>query len=300
MNPSLAPAYPGRLRVWILAARPPTLSAAVVPVLVGSAVAASVGKFQPGPFLAALLTAILIQIGTNFANDYFDYRKGADTAQRLGPPRVTQQGWIAPETIRTATLVTFGLAALLGLYLVYVGGAPILAIGVLSMAAGVLYTGGPFPLAYHGLGDLTCFVFFGLVAVLGTTYLHTGAWSSAALVAAIPVACLVTAIIVVNNLRDIDTDRTSRKHTLAVLLGRQGTRAEYGLLLLAAYLVPLARWLAGAASLWFWLPWLTLPLAAPLVRIVLTQRGRALNPVLRGTARLHLLFGALFALSLLI
>ncbi|MBI3978172.1 MAG: 1,4-dihydroxy-2-naphthoate polyprenyltransferase, partial [Chloroflexi bacterium] len=281
------------------AARLPTLPAAVVPVLVGTAAGAAAGSFRPLPFVAALVAAVLIQVGTNLANDYFDYRKGADTAARLGPVRVTQSGLIAPAAVRRATVLTFGLAALVGLYLVAVGGWPILVVGLLSIAAGVLYTGGPWPFGYHGLGDLFVFIFFGLVAVVGTFYLHTGTATGAAFVVAIPVALLVTAILVVNNLRDIDTDRAAGKHTLAVRLGRRATRIEYVLLVAVAYVVPLVYWLAGSPSGWFWLPWLTLPLAISLVRVVVGQTGPVLNGALRGTARLHLLFGVLFAVSLL-
>ena len=294
------PARPGRVRAWLLAARPATLSAAVVPVLVGSAVGATEGRFRPLPFVAALVASVLIQVGTNLANDYFDYRKGADTEARLGPLRVTQGGLLAPETVRAGAIVTFGLAALIGLYLVAVGGWPILVIGLLSIAAGVLYTAGPWPLGYHGLGDLLVFVFFGVLAVTGTAYLHTGAFGSGAFVASIPVGLLVTAILVVNNLRDIDTDRAAGKRTLAVRIGRHATRVQYVLFVTGAYCVPLGRWLAGAASAWWWLPWLTLPLAARLARAVWTQEGRPLNRALKGTGQLHLLFGALFALSLLL
>lgn len=293
------PARPSPLRAWMLAARPPTLPAAVVPVLVGSAAVARLG-FRPLAFLAALLAAVLIQIGTNFANDYFDFHKGADTAERLGPVRVTQSGLIAPTTVRNAMVLVFGLAALVGLYLVLIGGWPILLIGLLSIAAGVLYTGGPFPLAYNGLGDLFVFIFFGLVAVCGTAYLHVGAVPAAAWWAALPVALIVTAIIVVNNLRDIDTDRKARKHTLAVLLGRRAARAEYAGLLAGAYaLLPLGV-LLGYAGPWALLPLLTLPLALAQLRIVLAEQGRPLNRALGGTGRLHLIFGVLLALGLLL
>ncbi|MBK9711056.1 MAG: 1,4-dihydroxy-2-naphthoate polyprenyltransferase [Kouleothrix sp.] len=292
-------ARPSTAKIWLMAARPPTLPAAVVPVLVGSAAVAGMA-FRPLPFVAALLAAVLIQIGTNFANDYFDFHKGADTAERLGPVRVTQSGLLPPSTVRAAMIVVFGLAALIGLYLVLVGGWPILAIGLLSIAAGVLYTGGPYPLAYHGLGDLFVFVFFGLVAVCGTAYLHTGTVPAAAWFAALPVAMIVTAIIVVNNLRDIDTDRLAGKHTLAVLIGRRATRAEYLALVALAYLLLPLGVLLGLTSAWALLPLLTLPLAVQMVRTVLAEQGRPLNRVLAGTGRLHLLFGALFALGLLL
>ena len=289
------PIRPGPLQTWVLAARVPTLPAAVVPVLVGTAAAWSDGYFRAGPFVAALLASLLIQIGTNFANDYFDFRKGADTAERLGPVRITQSGLVPPETVRTATMLVFGLAALLGVYLTIVGGLPILVIGLLSIAAGVLYTGGPWPLAYHGLGDLTVFIFFGLVAVVGTVFLHAGAVSMAAFVYALPVAALVTAILVVNNLRDIATDRVAGKRTLAVRLGPAGARIEYLLLILVAYLAPLLAWWFLDASAWLLLPWLTLPVAVLLIRTVFTQAGRPLNVALAGTGRLHLLFGVLWA-----
>jgi 1,4-dihydroxy-2-naphthoate octaprenyltransferase len=291
---------PGPLRTWVLAARVPTLPAAVVPVVVGTAVAWVDGQVRWLPFLAALVAALLIQIGTNLANDYFDFRKGADTADRLGPVRVTQSGLVPPETVRAATALTFGLAALIGLYLVVVGGLPILVIGLLSITAGVLYTGGPWPLAYHGLGDLTVFLFFGFVAVVGTTYLHTGAVSPLAIVAALPVAALVTAILVVNNLRDIGTDQLAGKRTLAVRFGARGTRIEYLLLVGGAYLVTLASWLVIGVPGGFWLPWLTLPLAIHLVRVVFTQEGRPLNAALAGTGRLHLAFGLLWAAGILL
>ena len=298
MQADFLPTRPGPIRTWVLAARVPTLPAAVVPVLVGSAAAWSAGAFRPWPFLAALLASLLIQIGTNLANDYFDFRKGADTGERLGPVRVTQSGLVPPGTVRNAAMLTFGLAALIGLYLVAAGGWPILVIGVFSIAAGVLYTGGPWPLAYHGLGDLTVFLFFGLVAVVGTAYLHTQAIWPVTFVYALPVASLVTAILVVNNLRDIDTDRAAGKRTLAVRLGRQGTRVEYVALVAVAYLVPLVTWLATGAPRWSWLPLLTLPLAVKLIRIVSTQEGRPLNAALAGTGRLHLVFGVLWALGI--
>jgi 1,4-dihydroxy-2-naphthoate octaprenyltransferase len=299
MSMQASPARPSPARAWVMAARPPTLPAAVVPVLVGTAAVYGLG-FRPLPFLAALLASVLIQIGTNFANDYFDFHKGADTAERLGPVRVTQSGLIAPDTVRNAMIGTFALAALVGLYLVIVGGWPILIIGLLSIAAGVLYTGGPFPLAYNGLGDVFVFIFFGLVAVCGTAFLHVGTVPAVAAFAALPVALIVTAIIVVNNLRDIDTDRAARKRTLAVLMGRRATRIEYLLLVGGAYaLLPLGL-LLGLTGAWSLLPLLTIPLAVQQARTVLTEQGRPLNRALGGTGRLHLIFGVLFAIGLML
>ncbi len=298
--PLAARSRPGRFKAWLLAFRLPTLSAAIVPVLVGSAVAANSGHFRLAPFLAALIAALLIQIGTNLANDYFDFRKGADNAERMGPVRVSQSGLIAPTTVRTAAIIAFGLSALVGAYLIAVGGWPILMIGVLSILAGVLYTGGPWPLGYNGLGDLLAFTFFGLIAVVGTFYLHAGHVTEDAIVAAIPVGLLVTAILVVNNLRDIDSDRAAGKRTLAVLIGREATRVQYLLFVAAAYLLVGARSWFDAGSDWLWLPLLTLPLAVWLSRAILGQEGKSLNPVLRRTSMLHLSFGVLFAASLVI
>lgn len=283
-----------------MAARLPTLPAAIVPVLVGTAVGIRAGTFRPIVFIAALVASTLIQIGTNLANDYFDFRKGADTTERLGPTRVTQAGLLAPNTVLLGTIIVFGCAALIGLYLVSVGGLPILIVGVLSIAAGVLYTAGPFPLAYHGLGDLFVFIFFGLVAVMASMYLQTDTLTLAAFIASLPVAMIVTAIIVVNNLRDIDTDRKTNKYTLAVILGRTGTRIEFTLLIVLAYLILLMAWLVGIFSIGAMLAWLTLPLALHVTRIVWTEQGRPLNRGLIGIGRLHLFFGILFALGLLV
>jgi 1,4-dihydroxy-2-naphthoate octaprenyltransferase len=283
-----------------MASRIPTLPAAVVPVLVGSATALADGAFRPIAFVAALLASLLIQIGTNLANDYFDHQKGADTPDRLGPVRVTQSGLIPPATVRNAMLLCFALAAACGAYLVAVGGWPILVIGLLSIAAGILYTGGPFPLGYNGLGDIFTFIFFGVVAVVGTDYLHTEQFRAVAFLASLPVAMLVTAIIVVNNLRDAPTDRRAGKRTLAVIFGERFARTEYALLVIGAYLLLPVVWMWGGASPFTLIAWLSAPLAMPLLDAVAKDRGKALNASLRGTARLHMLFGALMALGLLL
>lgn len=288
-------------RAWLLAARPATLPAAVVPVFVGTAAAVGEGRFRLGPFVAALAASLLIQVGTNYANDYFDYRKGADAPGRLGPVRLLQAGLAQPGAVLRAALLCFGLAALIGLYLVAVGGWPILLIGVLSIVSGIAYTGGPYPLGYNGLGDLFVFIFFGLVAVTGTYYLHTGAVSALAWWASVPVGLLVTNILLVNNVRDIETDRAVGKRTLAVRIGREASRGQYVLFLAAAYLVPLGMWLGGLVGPFFWLPWLTLPLAYTAARGVLRHTdGPTLNLMLKATGRLHLLYGVLFAASLLV
>ncbi len=291
---------PSAARAWLVASRPATLPAAVVPVLVGTAAAVQDDFFRLGPFLAALAASLLIQIGTNFANDYFDYQKGADTAERLGPIRLLQAGIASPQQVLRATPLAFGAAVLFGLYLVWVGGWPILIIGVLSILSGLAYTGGPYPLGYNGLGDVFVFVFFGLVAVCGTYYLHAGTVSLLAWWASVPVGMLVTAILLVNNVRDIETDRAAGKRTLAVRIGQRATRIQYGLFLIVAYLVPLGLYAAGLVSSWFWLPWLTMPLAYKAARGVVNHSdGPTLNRMLKATGQLHLLFGILFAASLI-
>ena len=301
MNATAAAAAPTGARVWLLAARPATLPAAIVPVLVGTG-AALHGRqeIHEHVFLPTLLAALLIQIGTNFANDVFDFHRGADSGERLGPLRVTQAGLVTPRQVLLAAYVTFGLALLIGLYLVFVagGGWPILLIGVLCLLAGVLYTGGPWPFGYHGLGDLVCFIFFGVLAVLGTAYVQTHTITPLDLWASIPVSCLVTAILIVNNLRDIDTDRQAGKLTLAVRLGRRGTRLEFELCVAVAYAVVVGLGVTGMVGGWWWLPLLTLPLAVWLVRFIHRTEGRPLNRALKRTGQLHLLFGLLFAIAL--
>jgi 1,4-dihydroxy-2-naphthoate octaprenyltransferase len=296
---SSAPRAPSGLRVWLLAARPATLPAAVVPVLVGTGAALhGAHELHERIFIPTLIAALLIQIGTNFANDVFDFRRGADTAERLGPLRVTQGGLVTPRQVLVATCLTFGLALLIGIYLVSIGGWPILAIGVICVLAGVLYTGGPWPFGYHGLGDLVCFLTFGVLAVVGTAYLQRPVIDALVLWSSIPVGCLVTAILIVNNLRDIDTDRRVGKRTLAVILGRTGTRLEYAACVAVAYLVAIGLGLAGMVGPWWWLPLLSVPLGVWLVRFVSRTEGRPLNQALKRTGQLHLLFGVLFAVAL--
>ena len=289
---------PSSLKIWLLAARPKTLPAAAAPVVVGTSVAINEGVFHPGPALAALLGALLLQIGSNLANDVFDYKKGADTTKRLGPMRVTQAGLLTPPQVLVGMWTVFGLAALIGLYLIWVGGWPVVVIGLASIAAAVAYTGGPFPLGYHGLGDLFVFIFFGLVAVCGSYYVQAGTISWLAVWSAVPVGVLVVNILVVNNLRDIDTDRAAGKKTLAVRLGSRGAQSEYLLLLAFAYLVPLLLWLLGKTSPWMMLAWLSLPAAWRPTRLVLTENGSILNQALAGTARLALIFAVLFSVGL--
>lgn len=295
-NPAIPPA-----RAWLLAARPKTLPAALAPVLVGAALAFHDGAFALLPALAALIGALLLQIGSNFANDYFDYFKGADTAERLGPVRATASGLLTPGRMRLGMVVVFGLAALDGLYLIRVGGWPILAVGVASILAALLYTGGPFPFGYYGLGDLFVFVFFGLVAVCATYYVQALTVTWPVLLAAVPTGLLITAILVVNNLRDIETDARAGKRTLAVMLGPTGTRIEYGVLMGLAYLLPLLLWLGYNYSVLVLMVWITVPLAYVLLREAMAGRGGpSLNSVLARTARLSLLFSLLLAAGLVI
>jgi 1,4-dihydroxy-2-naphthoate octaprenyltransferase len=285
---------------WFIAARPKTLPAAVAPVIVGTAVAVAEGGFAPLAALAAVAVALLLQVAANFSNDVFDFRRGADTQQRLGPARVVQQGLIPPERVIVATGLVIGLSMLAGLYLVWRGGWPILVLGLLAILSSVAYTGGPAPLGYLGLGDIFVFAFFGLVAVAGTAYVQTRDLTNLALLAAVPMGCFATAILVVNNLRDIEGDRAAGKRTLAVRLGVRGARTEYGLLLVVAYLCPPLLWMLGLISAWWWISWLTLPLAWPVARGVFRERGAALNARLAGTARLQLLFSVLFAGSIVL
>ena len=284
-----------------MAIRPKTLPAAVAPVLVGTALAWADEVFVPLPAVAALVAALLIQIGTNLANDYFDYVKGTDVAGRKGPIRVAQSGLISLHDLRIGTGLIFAAAALVGSYLVTLGGWPILAIGVASLVSAVAYTGGPLPLGYHGLGDLFVFLFFGLVAVCGTYLVQAQTLSPMVLVTAVPVGALTTAVLVVNNLRDIDTDRQTGKRTLAVTIGPRASQLEFILLLVLAYIIPLLLWFAGWSSAWVLLPWLTIPWAVHLSRTICrTTEGQPLNKALAWTANLDLAFSLLLAMGLVL
>jgi 1,4-dihydroxy-2-naphthoate polyprenyltransferase len=289
-------------RAWLLASRPATLPAAAVPVLIGAAAALCEGaNFRPLIFAVTLASALLIQIGTNFANDYSDFHRGADHEGRLGPLRVTQSGLIHHDDVRRGIFVAFGLAALLGCYLAWIGGWPIVLIGVFSILCGLAYTGGPWPFGYHGLGDVFVFIFFGVIAVTGTAYLQSGTWSLFALEVSIPAGLLVTNILVINNLRDLPTDGAAGKHTLAVRIGEAGTRAQYAFFTALAYAVPTALAFTGESSRrWLLLPWVTAPIALMLVRKVLGgMSGRDLNPMLKRTGMLLLAFGVTFSIGLI-
>ena len=286
------------VRIWVMAARLRTLPAAIAPVLVGTALARTEGTFRAGAFIAALLGAIFIQVGTNLSNDYSDARRGADAEDRLGPVRVTAGGLVPPRQVLIATYITFGLAVLCGAYLVYVAGPVLLLIGAASILAGVLYTGGPRPYGYEGLGEVFVFLFFGIVAVAGSYFVQVEKLEWEAFALAVPVGLLAAAILVVNNVRDIDTDRRAGKRTLAVRLGRQQARTLYSAMLLVAYvtLIPVVFPL----SAWVLIPWLTLPLAARLARTVRAHvDGPTLNAALAQTGMLQLVFCVLLSAGIL-
>lgn len=294
------PVRPSSPLVWWLAARPKTLPAAATPVLVGTACAQAVGQFRPGPALAALLGALLLQVAANFANDVFDYEKGADTHARIGPTRVVQAGWVSPPAMRRGLLLILALSLAVGAYLVSVAGPVLVAIGLSAMLAAVAYTGGPYPLGYHGLGDVFVLLFFGFVAVAGTTWVQAGHVPALAWLSAIPVGCLATAILVVNNVRDAETDTAAGKRTLAVRFGRSFGVFEYRALLASAYGVTLVLALGAGLRAWALLPWLTLPFALRLSRSIGRDSGSALNASLAGTARLMFVFGVLLSLSIVL
>ncbi len=287
-------------QTWWLAIRPKTLPAAAAGVTMGGALAWLDGTFRLDAFLVCLLAALLLQIGSNLANDVFDFERGADTAERLGPTRVTQAGLLTPAQVKAGMWLVFALAAFLGVYLIYLGGWPILVVGIAAILSAIAYTGGPFPLGYYGLGDLFVFLFFGLAAVAGTYYVQAGRVSPAGWWLAVAIGLLVTAILVVNNLRDIENDRKAGKHTLAVRLGEAGTRAEYTFCVLLAYLI--VPWLAWQRLIpWGGLAaWLSLPLAAKTMQTVLRQRGRPLNAALAGTGQTALWFSLLFWLGVIL
>lgn len=302
-------------RAWLMAARPQTLPAGVAPVLVGTALAHQDAVFAPGPAVAALVGAGLIQIGTNLANDYYDAVRGADTEDREGFTRVTQAGIIDPDRVRVAAFATFALAILLGTYLVYVGGAPIVVVGLASVASGWAYTGGPQPLGYLGLGDLFVFVFFGLVAVTGTYYVQAAAvlaeplplWLPAgtvtaeALLGGVAIGALATALLVVNNVRDRETDAAAGKRTLAVRLGYRFSRLQYTAMLATAYAVPLWYLVGGQLGPTVLLPLLTVPYALLVARTVWTRTdGRALNPALEQTGKLLAAYAILLSLGVVL
>ncbi len=289
---------PGSPRAWLLAARPKTLAAAFVPVFVGTAIAHRQDTLAWLPALAALLGSALLQIGSNLANDVFDYEKGADTEDRLGPTRAAQAGLLSPRALKLGMVVVFGLSLVVGSYLTWVAGWPIIAIGLASIVSAIAYTGGPYPLGYNGLGDLFVMMFFGFVAVPGTVFVQGGGAPLVAFVAAVPVGALATAILVVNNVRDVQGDAEVGKRTLAVRFGRRAGIGEYVALLAASYATPLALFVGFGFGPSIFLPCLTLPSGARRAKELATLEGEPLNATLEGTAKLLALFGLLFTVGI--
>jgi len=292
---------PSRLKVWILASRPKTLWAAIAPVIIGTAMAtADDASHWPSAF-AALFGAVMIQIGTNFANDYFDYKKGTDTSDRIGPTRVTQAGLVKPETMRRAIVIAFGLALLIGVYLVWRGGWPIVVVGLLSILFGTLYTAGPLPLGYYGLGDIFVFVFFGMVAVCGTYFVQALAIYPETIIAGAAPGFWSVAILTVNNLRDIDNDRKGGKRTLAARFGRTFARAEYVTCVLAACTIPAVLVAVTGEHPAVLCASATLLAAIPTLKAVLRRTdGPSLNTALAETGKLLLLYSVLFSIGWLV
>lgn len=289
-----------KLKSWILASRPKTLPAAVVPVMVGSAFAIYNGIFFPVYSIIALLCSILIQIGTNFTNDLYDHIKGSDTKERKGPVRVLASGLISVKEMKWGIFLIFFTAFLLGLYLVYAAGWIIFLIGIISIIAGLAYTAGPYPLAYNGLGDLFVFLFFGIVGTMGTFYLHLREFTILSFLISLPVGGLITNILIVNNYRDIEEDKASGKNTLAVILGREFSKIEYVFFILVSFFIPFLLHFKYDFSFWIFLPYITLPLAITLVKMIYGLSGTALNKTLELSAKFSAFFGILFSAGIML
>ena len=285
---------------WILAARLKTLPAAASPVILGTALSYHDGVFHPFILLMTLLAAALIQIGANFANDVYDYQKGTDRDDRLGPKRATQSGLITPEKMKSAMWLIFSLAICIGFYLACIGGWPIVLIGLSSIAAGIAYTGGPYPLGYHGWGDMFVFIFFGLIAVPGTYYLQIGVISNLSIWMGAIMGMLSTAILVVNNLRDVDTDKLSGKRTLAVRMGKYFSKVQYSLLMILPFILPIYLWWISETELSLLLTIFSIPLSFHLIKQIFSLTGSDLNLVLHRTARFLFIFTVLLSIGLVI
>lgn len=285
---------------WVLATRPRTLPAALVPVLVGSSIAIHDEMFKPLAAIVALLCAILIQIGTNFVNDLYDFLHGTDKKDRIGPKRVVTSGLISIPEMKLGIIFVFGLSFVLGMYLVHIAGWEILMLGVISILAGIAYTAGPFPLAYNGLGDIASFLFFGLIGTVGTYYVQANEISPFAFWSSIPVGALITNILVVNNYRDREEDQSNGKNTLAVLLGEKFARLQYVFFMIVSYAILFVVYFTYKRSVWVFLPLISLPLSVKLIKMIFTLRGRELNKTLELTAKLSALYGLLFAAGILL
>ncbi len=286
-----------KFQIWLLAIRPKTLPAAGAGVITGTALAYYDGKFAFLPALAALIGAILLQIGSNLANDVFDHLRGAESKERLGPTRVTQAGLLTPKEVQTGMWITFALAALVGVYLITVAGWAILLIGLTAILAAIAYTG---PISDRGLGDLFVFLYFGVAAVVGTYYAQALTTSSAAWWMSVPIGLLIVNILVVNNLRDIDADKAAGKITLAVRMGVDVTRKEYAVLLAFSYLILPFVLAFGLVPAWTLLTWLSIPIALKVNRLVQTEAGRPLNQALAGSGQIALIYSILFFVGILV
>jgi 1,4-dihydroxy-2-naphthoate octaprenyltransferase len=290
--------HPWMFKLWIQAARPWTLGVGWSPIIMGTAIAHTQGGIHWLGALGAFLAGTLIQIGTNLANDYFDFKKGGDTANRVGPQRVTQAGLIPPGTVKNAFLFCFGLAFLIGIYLVYLGGWPIVWVGLFSLLLGVIYTGGPFPLAYHGLAELPAFLFFGPIASAGTTYVQTGHWSAASILAGCSAGFFSVALLSINNLRDHQEDLQAGKHTLIARFGRTFGTIEYSFSLALATLTPLALIFIEPGHGLMIIPALTFLMALHPIRLAVQyQQPKELLGVLKLTAKLEAVFTVMFCVS---
>ncbi|MFO7525783.1 MAG: 1,4-dihydroxy-2-naphthoate polyprenyltransferase [Ignavibacteriaceae bacterium] len=289
-----------KIESWFLAARPKTLLAAVVPVMVGSSLAIYSGYFFLPYSIVALLCSVLIQIGTNYTNDLYDYLKGSDTKERKGPLRVLSAGLISVNEMKLGITIVFLITFLSGLYLVYAAGWIVLVIGIISIIAGLAYTAGPFPLAYNGLGDVFVFLFFGIVGTMGTYYLHHQEFTMLSFLISLPVGALITNILVVNNFRDIEEDRTVGKKTLAVILGNTFSKIEFYILLIISFVVPLLLFFYYNFTYWIFLPYLSLPVAILLIKMLNEYKGTELNKTLDLTAKFSALYGLLFSIGIII
>ena len=289
-----------KLQIWLLASRPKTLPAAAAPVFVGTAVAYNSNEHNFLAALVALICSLLIQVGTNFVNDLYDFLKGADDENRVGPTRALAAGWISPTEMKRAIAITFGTTFILGLFLVYHAGWIILLIGIVSIISGYAYTAGPYPLAYNGLGDIFVFLFFGVVATVGTYYVQTLHFSWFALFASVPVGLLITNILVVNNYRDADEDKKKNKKTLAVKFGKRFALTQYFVSILLSYLMPIYIFIQFGTSLFILLPLISLPFAIKLILEIKKLEGKSLNKTLELTAKLSILFSFLFSIGIIL
>lgn len=294
------PASPSPLYAWVLASRPKTLPASIAPIIVGTAVAIHEGGFHVLTAILALLTALFLQVAANLANDALDFKRGADSAERMGPARMTASGVLTPRAVLRATVVVLALAVVSGLYLVWRGGWPFLLLGLFAMISAVAYTGGPWPLAYLGLGEVFVFAFFGPIAVAGTAYLQTMDLTRLSLAASIPTGLMAVCILIVNNVRDLEQDKRVGKRTVAVRIGDKASRYEYVVIQVLTLGIPLLFWAQGWMNAWAMLTVLAWPLFGRLWRQITTRRGARLNATLGATGRASLVFGILFSIGLVL